>query len=62
MRGEEFYRLIKLSYDHVGKYGRDGARIYHAVVALDRLYLLWRKRAEDLGWQEPPVDEPSSDQ
>ncbi len=50
MRGEELYTLIRVAYDHVGKFGRDSARIYRAVVELDAHVRMWRKRAEDLGW------------
>lgn len=59
MTGEELYRLIKLSYDHVGKYGREGARIYRAVVELDGLFRMWKKRAEDLGYREPEDEKPA---
>jgi hypothetical protein len=60
VKSEELNRLIRISYDHVGKYGRGGARIYHAVVALDEMAILWRKRALEAGWQEP-VDESADD-
>lgn len=44
--------MIRVSYDQVGKFGRDAARIYHAVVELDGQVRMWRKRAVDLGWVE----------
>lgn len=58
MKSEELSRLVRLSYDHVGKYGRDGARIYHAVVALDEMAMYWRKRAIELGHVDPVDDKP----
>ncbi len=61
MTSEELSRLVRLSYDHVGKQGRESARIYVAVVALDGMAMLWRKRAIALGWVDP-VDEKPPDQ
>lgn len=59
MRADELYRLTLLSYDHVAKNGRDAARIYCAVVELDRQAQVWRKRAIALGWTDPAEVVPS---
>jgi hypothetical protein len=61
VKSEELSRLVRLSYDHVGKNGRDSARIYCAVVELDGQVLMWRKRAYDLGWQDLPTGGPVDD-
>jgi hypothetical protein len=50
MKASELTKLIKISYDQVGRMGRDAARIYHAVVELDGQVMMWRKRALDAGW------------
>jgi hypothetical protein len=58
MTAYELLNMIKVSYDQVGKWGRDSARIYHAVVELDGQVRMWRKRAVDLGWV---VEEPTAE-
>ena len=52
MKASELERLTKTSYDHVGLYGRDAARIYVAVVELDGQVRMWKKRAIDSGCVE----------
>lgn len=61
MKNSELIKLIKIAYDHVGKLGRDAARIYVAVVELDGQVKMWKKRALDLGWTAatPPAPEPT---
>lgn len=56
VKRKELTTLIKTAYDHVGKLGRDAARIYVAVVELDGQVRTWKKRAEDLGWTENVMD------
>lgn len=64
MKASELLKLIKVSYDQVGRWGRDAARIYHCVVELDGQVRMWKKRAIDLGWVEEeekppaPTEEP----
>lgn len=57
MKPVELARLTHIARDHVTTYGVGAARIYCAVVELDGQVALWRKRAYDLGWCEPPVEE-----
>lgn len=63
MKNSELVKLIKIAYDHVGKLGRDAARIYVAVVELDGQVRMWKKRALDLGWtvDTVPTPEPASE-
>jgi hypothetical protein len=59
VKSSELLKLVKFSYDHVGKLGRDAGRIYVAVVELDGQVRTWKARAEKLGWtDEVPAPQP----
>ncbi len=59
MKTRELANLVKVAYDQVGRFGRDAARIYHAVVELDGQVRTWKKRAENLGWTDEVTEQPS---
>ena len=47
MKKSELDKLVKVSYDQVARWGRDAARIYHAVVALDQELLDLKSQLDD---------------
>lgn len=52
MKAKDLYDITMVAFNQVGMYGKDAAKVYRAIVELDRQVALWKARAKELGWND----------